>query len=83
MLSMQCYEQEAVLWTLLPDKPSDAAFHCGASLKLLSQFEEEDEVLFPPCTMLVVLPEASHDPAANGEGNGGGPVRLTARPHFI
>ena len=80
MLSMQCYEQAAVLWTLLPDKPSDAAFHCGASLKLLSQFEEEDEVLFPPCTMLDIL---QYDPAAHGGGDAGGPVRLTARPHFI
>ena len=45
-----------VLWELRPKPQSDAAFHCGADVKMLSQFAEEDEVLFPPCTMFEVLP---------------------------
>ena len=44
-----------VLWTLHPKPQDDSAFHCGASIKLLSQFQAEDEVLFPPCTMIQLL----------------------------
>ena len=48
-----------VLWELEPQLQSDVAFHRGADISLLSQFAAEQEVLFPPCTMLVVL--ASED----------------------
>ncbi len=41
-----------VLWVLQPKPQSDSAFHCGASIRMLSQFENEDEVLFPTCTMI-------------------------------
>jgi hypothetical protein len=44
-----------VLWELQPGAESDAAFHCGADVSLLSQFAFEKEVLFPPYTMMLVL----------------------------
>jgi hypothetical protein len=43
-----------LLWQLQPKKESDAAFHRGADISTLSQFSEEEEVLFPPYTMLNV-----------------------------
>ena len=43
-----------LLWQLQPKKESDAAFHRGAGISMLSQFSEEEEVLFPPYTMLNV-----------------------------
>lgn len=43
-----------VLWVLHQKPPSDAGVHRGASISMLSQFEGEDEVLFPPCTILTV-----------------------------
>jgi len=45
-----------VLWEVYPKEQSDSAFHCGASIKLLSQFELEEEVLFPPFTLIAVRP---------------------------
>merc|ERR1712187_725981 len=42
-----------VLWELAPHAADDTAFHYGADIHLLSQFNEEQEVLFPPCTLLV------------------------------
>ena len=44
-----------VLWALQPRTESDAAYHTGADISLLSQFGREAETLFPPCTMLRVL----------------------------
>jgi len=44
-----------VLWSLRPQAQSDSGFHCGASISSLSQFAAEDEVLFPPCTLLQVV----------------------------
>ena len=35
-----------LLWQLQPKKESDAAFHRGADISMLSQFSEEEEVLF-------------------------------------
>lgn len=43
-----------VLWELHPRTESDAAYHHGADISMLSQFAAEAEVVFPPCTMLVV-----------------------------
>lgn len=43
-----------VLWEVQPASESDAAYHHGADISMISQFSEELEVLFPPCTMLVV-----------------------------
>jgi len=43
-----------VLWTLKTSGESDSAYHRGANIQLLSQFAGEEEVVFPPCTMMVV-----------------------------
>lgn len=43
-----------VLWQLRSSEPRDDAFHRGADISLLSQFRHEDEILFPPCTMMIV-----------------------------
>ena len=43
-----------VLWALQPRLETDEAFHRGADVAILSQFESEKEVLFPPCTLLLV-----------------------------
>ena len=46
---------ENVLWRLHTRVDSDTAFHHGADISALSQFVGEDEILFPPMTMLQVL----------------------------
>ena len=51
-----------VLWVLHPEGPSVEAFHFGADVSLLSQFNHESEILFPPCTMLSVE-RRNEDPA--------------------
>lgn len=43
-----------VLWTLKPSAETTIGYHFGADIKSLSQFAGEEEVLFPPCTMLMV-----------------------------
>ena len=43
-----------VMWTLHPQMESDTAYHYGADISMISQFGEEKEVLYPPCTMLQV-----------------------------
>ena len=43
-----------VLWELQPRAESDTAYHHGADISMLSQYAAEAEVVFPPCTMLVV-----------------------------
>jgi len=55
-----------VLWQLMPKAESDAGFHRGANISIVSQFACEEEVLFPPCTMLRVLPRVLRD----GDGHG-------------
>lgn len=65
-----------VLWEISPTGESDMAYHRGASVGMLSQFPGEEEVLFPPCSMLVVLKgkrappchESAGSPAAPEEG---------------
>ena len=65
-----------VLWELEPKVEDDTAYHNGAPISMLSQFAEEDEVLYPPCTMLrvkrrdegessVKSPEKSPSPGKN------------------
>ena len=50
-----------VLWRLRATADSDIAYHRGADISMLSQFAGEDEILFPPVTMLMVLnPSTSH-----------------------
>ena len=50
-----------VLWELKPRAESDTAYHHGADISMLSQFAGEAEVVFPPCTMLVVQPAGPLD----------------------
>jgi len=52
-----------VLWVVKPKPESDAAFHRGADVSKLSQFATEEEVLFPPCTMLEVDRERARSQA--------------------
>lgn len=43
-----------LLWKIKCKSESDHAMHAGADVSILSQFPLEKEVLFPPCTMLLV-----------------------------
>ena len=43
-----------LLWALQASSETDAGYHCGADISMLSQFASEEAVLFPPTTMLVV-----------------------------
>jgi len=49
-----------VLWALQPKDQTDEGYHCGADISRLSQFRGEEEVLFPPCTLLIVQ-QTKHD----------------------
>ena len=53
-----------VLWRLQPQAQSDAGYHVGADISMLSQFAGEEEVLFPPCTLLSVMKQAPGSPRA-------------------
>lgn len=44
-----------VLWCLHPAAEDDVGYHCGADIAPLSQFANEGESLFPPCTMFEVV----------------------------
>lgn len=44
-----------VLWQLHAQGETDDAFHRGADISMFSQFAGEDEILFPPMSMLQVL----------------------------
>lgn len=63
-----------LLWQLRPRPPFNigawrergTTFCRGADISLLSQFSYEDEVLFPPCTMLIVEAEPELEPEAAG-----------------
>jgi len=48
----------SVLWRLKSAAETEAGFHHGADIRSLSQFADEDEVLFPPCTLLTLVEEA-------------------------
>ena len=56
-----------VLWQLYPQPESDSGFHRGADITILSQFAVEEEVLFPPCTMLIVKPEPKYAAAVKAK----------------
>ena len=54
-----------VLWELAPEElhggslaETDSGYHHGADISLLSQFAGEEEILFPPCTILEVFSKA-------------------------
>lgn len=71
-----------VLWELQPAPESDAAFHCGADIGLLSQFSSEQEVLFPPCTMLTVRGAAGSGGVETVE-MGRSFIVVTVQPAFV
>lgn len=53
----ESYMQEGghnVIWELQISRESDTGYHCGADVSMLSQFAHEQEVIFPPCTLLKV-----------------------------
>ena len=57
-----------VLWRLHASTDSDAGFHRGADISMLSQHASENEVLFPPMTLLTVLePGRLRGPSAEVE----------------
>jgi hypothetical protein len=81
---------ENVLWELRPMEESDAAFHCGADISMLSQFAGEQEVLFPPCTMLqvkkgvsAVQPTCPRDSVVEDKAVGKTYSHITVLPHFL
>jgi len=43
-----------LMWIIKAKKETQGAFHFGADISRLSQYTEEAEVVFPPCTMLTV-----------------------------
>ena len=56
-----------ILWMIEAKDESDVAFHRGADVSRLSQFAAEEEVLFPPYTILQVvkLPNATSEAGGN------------------
>ena len=66
-----------VLWCLHPKPESDSGFHVGASIGELSQFSQEEEVLFPPCTMLIVKEKSDRDKQAAAASSDKDSVRLS------
>lgn len=57
-----------VLWQLKTNPDSDAGFHRGADISMLSQHAGEDEILFPPMTLLKVIntPSSAETPSGIG-----------------
>ena len=55
-----------VLWELEAGEPSDDAYHRGGDISMLSQYAHEDEVLFPPNTLLIVKPATIEQVNGNG-----------------
>jgi hypothetical protein len=49
-------ERLGLLWELQAGEEDDTGLHVGANVEMLSQFAHEKEILFPPLTMLRVLP---------------------------
>ena len=73
-----------VLWCLQPRSESDSAFHSGADVAMLSQFAAEREVLFPPCTMLVVLPGGVRECVeCDEDGEERQFLSVACEPHFV
>lgn len=52
-----------VMWELCTRPESNNGYHLGADVSMLSQFASEEEVLFPPCTMLTLMSPAEHNGA--------------------
>ena len=63
-----------VLWQLQPSEEDDTGYHHGADISAISQFASEEEVLFPPGTMLVVQ---TRDAPEGGGGGAQQPLEVT------
>lgn len=50
----------SVVLELHAGEPDDTGYHCGAEVAFLSQFLTEQEVIFPPLTMLRVMTRRYH-----------------------
>mmetsp|Transcript_10032 Transcript_10032/g.33142 ORF Transcript_10032/g.33142 Transcript_10032/m.33142 type:complete len:689 (-) Transcript_10032:115-2181(-) len=72
-----------VLWEIEPREESDSAYHCGADISMLSQFGNEEEVLFPPCCLLVVTKAHAKGAPAPREENGKSFVAVAVQPSFV
>lgn len=57
--------QPNLLWELRAGDEDEAGHHCGADVSMLSQFSGERECLFPPLTMLKVVPREEVEPAVS------------------
>mmetsp|Transcript_48529 Transcript_48529/g.127834 ORF Transcript_48529/g.127834 Transcript_48529/m.127834 type:complete len:332 (-) Transcript_48529:328-1323(-) len=69
-----------VLWELHPELESDAGYHRGADISMLSQFPHEEEVLFPPFTRLTVLQKALAEECAE---DGKSFLKIPVMPTFV
>ena len=69
-------------WELEPREESDSAYHCGADISMLSQFAAEQEVLFPPCCLLLVKDPPENPPKPVEEG-GKTFVAIAVQPSFV
>ena len=47
-----------LLWRIRAKPESSGGFHHGADISTLSQYQAEEEILFPPCTILTVVESA-------------------------
>ena len=72
-----------VLWELQPSTASDIAFHSGADISMLSQYAGEDEVLFPPCTMLVCQESSIQKRGEECQVDGKAFTAIRVEQHFI
>ena len=71
---------ENVLWQLTTTGQTAEGFHMGADVALLSMFPEEEEVLFPPNTAMIVMrPEL----ATKVDDDGKRYLVVDAKPSFI
>jgi len=71
---------------------SDEAFHMGADVSIISQFPKEQEITFPPYTMLVVQPDPENEGkplvmqefgSSDCDGEEGSCIRIVAKAFFI
>ena len=55
-----------ILWEIHTSDEDASGYHCGVSIALLSQYSDEQEVIFPPLTMLRVMARPKQDSPPEG-----------------